>query len=41
MQVPLLAKEVKGLEMLVELGESIYGDGKPVADQMAVAYAAD
>ncbi len=40
-QVPLLSKEVKGLEMLVELGESVYGDGKPVADQMAVAYAAD
>jgi arsenite-transporting ATPase len=40
-QVPLLSGEVKGLEMLVELGESIYGDRKPVADQMAVAYAAD
>lgn len=40
-QVPLLSKEVKGLETLVELGESIYGDGDPVIDRMADAYAVD
>ena len=41
-QVPLLAGEVKGLAMLIELGESIYGDGHPtVAAQIALAYVAD
>ena len=41
-QVPLLSREVKGLEMLVELGDSVYGHGrKVVAEQLEVAYAAD
>jgi len=41
-QVPLLSKEVKGLAMLVELGESVYGRGRrTISPQMEVAYAAD
>lgn len=28
LQVPLLSHEVKGLDVLVELGEQIYGDGQ-------------
>lgn len=40
-QIPLLPQEVKGLEMLVELGQLVYDDGEPVADQLIVAYAAD
>ncbi len=41
-QVPLLDREVKGLAMLIELGESIYGNGqRAVAAQMESAYAVD
>ena len=41
-QVPLLSKEVKGLEILVELGDSVYGHGRrTVTPQRQMAYAAD
>jgi hypothetical protein len=29
-QVPLLAHEVKGIPMLIELGQQVYGDGQPI-----------
>lgn len=33
-QVPLLAHEVKGLPMLIELGQQVYGDGQPLKSRV-------
>jgi arsenite-transporting ATPase len=33
-QVPLLAHEVKGIPMLIELGDQVYGDSQPIASQV-------
>jgi arsenite-transporting ATPase len=33
-QVPLLAHEVKGIPMLTELGQQVYGDGQRIASQV-------
>lgn len=33
-QVPLLAHEVKGLPMLIELGQQVYGDGQPIKSRV-------
>lgn len=42
-QVPLLSSEVKGLDMLLELGEKVYGDGRQAGHyaEVEVAFAAD
>jgi arsenite-transporting ATPase len=32
-QVPLLAHEVKGIPMLIELGQQAYGDSQPIESQ--------
>jgi arsenite-transporting ATPase len=33
-QVPLLAHEVKGIPMLIELGQQVYGDGQPLKSRV-------
>jgi anion-transporting ArsA/GET3 family ATPase len=33
-QVPLLPHEVKGILLLIELGQRLYGDGQPIAGQV-------
>ena len=33
-QVPLLAHEVKGIPMLIELGQQVYGDGQRIESRV-------
>jgi len=33
-QIPLLPNEVKGIPMLIELGQQVYGDGQRLESQI-------
>jgi hypothetical protein len=37
LHIPLLPYEVKGLDVLIELGERIYGDGSNVPQELLAA----